>query len=55
MEKYFQADGKDAFILFSKTHWMTIFILGGVIVLIFLFRRFLRKTNFTAYLELYSF
>jgi hypothetical integral membrane protein (TIGR02206 family) len=44
MEKYFQVDGEDAFILFSKTHWMTIFIIGCVIFLIFLFRRFLKKT-----------
>ncbi|NWQ41640.1 TIGR02206 family membrane protein [Bacillus sp. EB106-08-02-XG196] len=48
MERYFQADGEDVFILFSKTHWMTIFILVGVIILIFLCRRFLRRTPFNS-------
>jgi hypothetical integral membrane protein (TIGR02206 family) len=48
VERYFQADGEDAFMLFSITHWMTILILVGVIVLIFLFRRFLRKTPFNS-------
>ncbi|MDR7077634.1 putative integral membrane protein (TIGR02206 family) [Neobacillus niacini] len=43
MEIYFQADGGDSFILFSKTHWMTLFVIVGIIVLIFLFRRVLRK------------
>lgn len=43
MEKYFQADGEDSFILFSITHWMTLFILSGIIVLIFLFRDVLRR------------
>jgi hypothetical integral membrane protein (TIGR02206 family) len=44
MERYFHADGGDSFVLFSITHWMTLFVLVGIIVLIFLFRRFLRKT-----------
>jgi hypothetical integral membrane protein (TIGR02206 family) len=43
MEKYFQTDGKDAFILFSITHWLTLFVLLLVILMIFIFRRKLRK------------
>jgi hypothetical integral membrane protein (TIGR02206 family) len=43
MERYFQTDGGESFILFSKTHWMTLFFLVGTIALIFLFRRVLRK------------
>jgi hypothetical integral membrane protein (TIGR02206 family) len=43
MERYFQADVEDSFILFSITHWMTLFVLVGIIVLIFLFRGVLRK------------
>lgn len=43
MERYFQADGGDLFILFSLTHWMTLLVLLGIIVLIFLFRRVLRE------------
>jgi hypothetical integral membrane protein (TIGR02206 family) len=43
MGRYFQAAGGDTFILFSKTHWMTFFLLVGTIFLIFLFRRVLRK------------
>jgi hypothetical integral membrane protein (TIGR02206 family) len=43
MERYFQADGEDVFILFSLTHWMTLLVLVGIIVLIFLFRKVLRK------------
>lgn len=43
MERYFQADGGDVFILFSLTHWMTLIVLVGILVLIFLYRRVLRK------------
>jgi hypothetical integral membrane protein (TIGR02206 family) len=43
MIRYFQADGGDSFILFSKTHWMTLFLLVGSLFLLFLYRRGLRK------------
>lgn len=43
MERYFQADGEDVFILFSLTHWMTLLVLVGTIVLMFLFRKVLRN------------
>jgi hypothetical integral membrane protein (TIGR02206 family) len=54
MGKYFQADGTDTFTLFSFTHWATLFVLFLIIVLIYLFRRTLRKTgiNFFARLVL---
>jgi hypothetical integral membrane protein (TIGR02206 family) len=48
MERYFQADGGDVFILFSLTHWMTLLVLLGIIVLIFLFRRVLREQPLNA-------
>jgi hypothetical integral membrane protein (TIGR02206 family) len=45
MEKYFQADGTDTFTLFSFTHWATLFVLLLMIILIYLFRKKLRKAN----------
>jgi hypothetical integral membrane protein (TIGR02206 family) len=43
MERFFQADGSDEFILFSLTHWLTLMVLFLIIFMIFLFRKTLRK------------
>lgn len=51
MERYFQADGGDVFILFSLTHWMTLLVLVGIIFLIFLFRRVLRKPTLNTFVR----
>lgn len=43
MEKYFQADGNDPFILFSLIHMATLIVLFLIIVLIYFFRKPLRE------------
>lgn len=45
MEKYFQADGTDSFILFSLTHLLTLFSLFLLIAMIFFFRKPLRNVR----------
>jgi uncharacterized membrane protein YwaF len=45
MDKYFHADGTDTFTLFSVTHWATLFVLILIIILIYLFRKKLRKAH----------
>jgi hypothetical integral membrane protein (TIGR02206 family) len=43
MERYFQADGTDSFILFSYTHVITLFVLFLILGMIYFFRNPLRK------------
>ncbi|WP_066304652.1 TIGR02206 family membrane protein [Bacillus sp. FJAT-29814] len=43
MNKYFQADGTDSFILFSVTHLLTLTVLLLVLFLIFVFRTSLKR------------
>lgn len=51
MERYFQADGGDVFILFSLTHWTTLLVLVGIIFLIFLLRRDLREPRLNTFVR----
>jgi hypothetical integral membrane protein (TIGR02206 family) len=46
MERYFQENGNDTFILFSLTHLLTLVSLILIVVLIFLYRKQLRLPSF---------
>lgn len=52
MEPYFHIDGKESFVLFSFTHWMTLVVLLSTIVLIYLFRNFLRNARINRLLRI---
>jgi hypothetical integral membrane protein (TIGR02206 family) len=43
MEKYFQANSTDSFVLFSLTHWLTLLVMLAVLLFFYLFRKNFRE------------